>query len=291
MNIAITGAAGNAGAAIAQLLAASTSHALQLGDVAPPPAWVRPTDRYQRCDTRTAADVDSLLDGADAVIHLAAWHCAHHPPVSDQTIFAVNVVGTFNVTQACRRHGIKAYVFASSMAYGHGGVYGVTKVIGEDLSRCLHHVTGAAVVNLRYHEFLPCPYLSYGPKLLRNGVDRRDVATATAAAVDAALAGRVQVFTTVVHNHLGAPAEVSNSFAANGPAWLESQVPGATALIKKYALHLPECPEQHDMTAAAESLRWRPAQNFIHFLTDLSRRDAAGEDVTNLMTTGELPAA
>ena len=291
MKIAITGAAGNAGAAVAQLLAATTAHTLHLGDVAPAPSWVRTTDRYLRCDTRTPADVDALVAGADAVIHLAAWHCAHNPPVSDETIFAVNVDGTFNVTQACRRHGVKAYVFASSMAYGHGGVYGVTKVLGEDLSRCLHHVNGAAVVNLRYHEFLPSPYLSYGPKLLRNGVDRRDVASATVAAVEAAMARRVTVFTTVIHNHLDAPAEVLAAFDTKGPAWLETKVPGATRLIEKYGLPLAKRPEQHDMSAAAEALGWRPAWNFVTFLTDLARRDADGQDVARLMTTGELPAA
>ena len=213
-----------------------------MGDVAPPPPWVRPTDAYLRCDTRTAADVDDLLAGCDAVVHLAAWHCAHVPPVSDETIFAVNVDGTFNVVQAARRHDIKAVVFASSMAYGHGSVYGATKVLGEDLMRTLHHVNGAAVVNLRYHEFLPCPYLTYGPKLLRNGVDRRDVATATVAAVEAAVAGRGDVFTTVVHNHLGAPPDVLADFAARGAAWLESRVPGASRLIAKYAMPLPARP-------------------------------------------------
>ena len=289
MKIAITGSAGNAGRAVVEQLS-GTGHELRLGDVGPPPAGLRAGDRYQRCDTRTPADVDALVAGADAVVHLAAWHCAHRPPVSDETIFAVNVDGTFNVVQACRRHGVKAYVFASSMAYGHGGVYGVTKVIGEDLSRTLHETAGAAVVNLRYHEFLPCPYLEYGPKLLRNGVDRRDVASATVAAVEAAAAGKVDVFTTVIHNRLDAPAEVLADFAARGPAWLETRVPGATRLIETYALPLPARPEQHDMTAAAESLGWRPAWDFVTFLSDLSRRDAAGEDVAALTTTGELPA-
>ena len=288
MKIAITGAAGNAGAAVCRELS-TTPHELRLGDVAGPPPWVRPTDTYVRCDTRTPADVDALLDGADAVVHLAAWHCAHAPPVSDETIFAVNVDGTFNVVQACRRRGIKAVVFASSMAYGHGSVYGATKVLGEDLMRTLHHVNGAAVVNLRYHEFLPCPYLTYGPKLLRNGVDRRDVATATVAAVAAAAEGRVDVFTTVVHNHLDAPADVLADFAARGPVWLETRVPGAARLIERYALPLPARPEQHDLSEAARLLNWWPAVSFVTFLADLARRDAAGEDVRSLPTTGELP--
>ncbi len=289
MRIAITGAAGNAGQAVCRELA-GTSHDLRLGDVAARPSWVRPSDAYLRCDTRTPADVDALVAGADAVVHLAAWHCAHQPPVSDETIFAVNVDGTFNVVQACRRGGIRAVVFASSMAHGHGSVYGLTKVVGEDLMRTYRHVTGGAIVNLRYHEFLPCPYLTYGPKLLRNGVDRRDVAAATVAAVEAAAAGRATDLTTVVHNHLDAPADVLADFAARGPAWLDARVPGASRLLERYALPLPARPEQHDMADAARQLGWTPRFNFVTFLADLARRDAAGEDVRSLQTSGELPA-
>ena len=58
----------------------------------------------------------------------------HSPPVSDATIFAVNVDGTFNLLEACRAHGVRALVFASSMAYGWRSVYSVTKVLGDNQS-------------------------------------------------------------------------------------------------------------------------------------------------------------
>ena len=59
--------------------------------------------------------------------------------------------GTFNMLEACRAKGVNSFVFASSMAYGWGGVYSVTKVIGEDLCRAYHEMTGMAVAMLRYH--------------------------------------------------------------------------------------------------------------------------------------------
>ncbi len=52
------------------------------------------------------------------------------------------------------------------MAYGWGGVYSVTKVLGEELCRAYREMTGAAIAMLRYHEFIPAPYLEYGPRLL-----------------------------------------------------------------------------------------------------------------------------
>ncbi len=289
MKIAITGAAGNAGQAVCQLLSRS-GHQLQMGDVAAAPPALAKLGQYQRCDTRTAADVNQLVAGADAVIHLAAWHCAHQPPVSDETIFSVNVDGPFNVIQACRANQIKSLVFASSMAYGHGGIYGVSKVIGEDLTDTYHYMTKAAVVNLRYHEFLPCSYLRFGQKLLHNGVDRQDVARATVAAVEAAAASKVTRLMTVVHHHLGAPPEVISDFANRGTAWLETKVPAAGRLLEKYKLTLPATVEQHDMSEAQRQMGWTPRVNFVTFLSDLARRDKAGEDVSGLQTSGDLPA-
>jgi hypothetical protein len=48
--------------------------------------------------------------------------------------------------------------------------------------------------------------------------------------------------------------------------------------------------EQHDLGAAAEVLGWRPEHDFIEFVADLQRRDAAGEDVSGLLAPGRIPA-
>jgi len=58
---------------------------------------------------------------------------------------------------------------------------------------------------LRYHAFVPQPYLDFGAGLLRNGVDRRDVAAATVAALWAVVEHRVGLFTTIVHTCAGSP--------------------------------------------------------------------------------------
>ncbi len=289
MKILITGAAGNAGQAITRLMKQTSKHELVLADMSPLPADLRGAGTFVRCDTRSVSDVVSAVAGCDAVIHLAAWHCAHQPPVSDETIFAVNVDGTFNVTQACRKHNVKALIFASSMAYGLWGVYGATKVIGENLVQNFHNITKVPTVSLRYHDFVPKSYLDFGKKLFFNGVDRRDVASATLASLDAALGGKLTYFMTIVHHHLGAPADVVADFANRGPAWLESQLPGAMKLIEKYSITLPEKLEQHDLSEADRVLGWKPTVNALTFLRDLQRRDAAGEDVSTLFANGELP--
>jgi hypothetical protein len=288
--VVITGAGGNAGQATAHLVA-DAGFTVRMADMVSPPPEVAALGEFVRCDTRTVTDMQAAVAGVDAVIHLAAWHSAHRPPVSDPTIFAVNVDGTFNVLDACRAAGVGAVVFASSMAYGWGSVYSVTKVLGEDLCRAYHEMTGAAIAMLRYHEFVPAPYLTYGPRLLRNGVDRADVATATLAALRATLDREVELFRTIVHTHHGMPPEVIANFRELGPAWCEDRLPGARELIDRYALELPATVEQHDLSDAARVLGWTPAIGFIEFLEDLKARDARGEDVAALWVPGSLAGA
>ena len=288
MKVLVTGAAGNAGQAVCELLH-QEGYDIRRADVAPPAHDTLKGVEFVRCDTRTPTDALRAADGCGAVIHLAAWHCAHNPPVSDATIFAVNVDGTFNVFEACRANGVKAVVFASSMAYGWGGIYSVSKVIGEDLSRSYHESTGASVAMLRYHDFVPKAYLDFGAMLLRNGVDRRDVATSTLAALRAAVDKKIGLFQTVVHTNHHMPAEVVQDFRTLGADWCETQVHGSKALIEKYAIYLPTSVEQHDMSEAKRLMDWEPKFGIVEFLTDLKAREVRGEDVKALWAPGQIP--
>ncbi|MFB9328847.1 NAD-dependent epimerase/dehydratase family protein [Paenibacillus aurantiacus] len=290
MNVLVTGASGNGGQAVCRALL-QAGHRIRMADVMPSQAADLATSEFVRCDTRTASDVRQAVRGMDGVIHLAAWHCAHQPPVSDDTIFAVNVDGTYNVLEACRQEGIRSIVYASSMAYGWWSVYGVSKVIGEDLCRAYHEMTGASIAMLRYHEFIPRPYLEFGARLLRNGVDRRDVASATVKALEGADRQAFGLFRTVVHTDHGMPEQVRADFARHGLDWCEQQVPGSSALLAKYAIELPEEVEQHDLSEARRILGWQPQVGFADFLKDLKRRDELGIDVSGLIVPSELPQA
>ena len=153
----------------------------------------------------------------------------------------------------------------------------------------MHESSGASVALLRYHDFVPKPYIAFGEKLLRNGVDARDVASATVAALDAAAAGRFGLFRTIVHTNHSMPPEVVQDFRGQGAAWCERQVPGAGALMEKYRISLPERVEQHDLSEAKEKMGWAPSVGFADFLRDLKARDARGDDVRALWAPGYLP--
>lgn len=115
--------------------------------------------------------LESVLDGADGVLHFAAlWllQCHEYP----RSAFDVNVRGTFNVMEACVKKGIKRLVWSSSASvygdavqepmdedhpFNNKNFYGATKIAGEAMLRAFHHRYGLNFVGLRYMNV-------YGPR-------------------------------------------------------------------------------------------------------------------------------
>jgi UDP-glucose 4-epimerase len=77
-------------------------------------------------------DLDAVLPGADAVVHLAALSSVKASVERPVASHQVNCVGTLNVLEACRRQGVRRLTFSSTAA-----VYGdpVRVPIAED-HRC-----------------------------------------------------------------------------------------------------------------------------------------------------------
>ena len=108
--------------------------------------------------------LNEAAKGKDYVLHLAAlWllHCYEYP----RSAFHVNVEGTFNVLEACVKHGVKKLVYSSSASvygdalelpmteehvYNNKTFYGATKIAGEHMCRAFHHRYGLNHVGLRY---------------------------------------------------------------------------------------------------------------------------------------------
>ncbi len=114
-----------------------------------------------------------FADGLDAVVHLAAW-AGVRPSIQNPVIYQqVNVEGTVNLLEACRAHGVKKFVFASSSSV-YGGrkdvpfreiddvmkpisPYAASKVSGEALCYTYHHLYDIHVHALRF-------FTVYGPR-------------------------------------------------------------------------------------------------------------------------------
>ena len=69
-----------------------------------------------RGDVRDREIVDGAVKWADAVVHLAAKTSVVDSLRAPEEVFQVNVMGTLNLLEACRKHGIERFVFASSNA-------------------------------------------------------------------------------------------------------------------------------------------------------------------------------
>jgi UDP-glucose 4-epimerase len=115
-------------------------------------------------DIRDADILDAAVKNADCVFHLAAmWllHCKDFP----RAAFHTNIEGTFNVLEACVRHGVKKLIYSSSASvygdaaevpmterhpFNNRNFYGATKIAGEAMCTAYHDRYGLSVVGLRY---------------------------------------------------------------------------------------------------------------------------------------------
>ncbi|RME32124.1 NAD-dependent epimerase/dehydratase family protein [Candidatus Woesearchaeota archaeon] len=120
--------------------------------------------------TRTDILHDAMK-GVDYVFHLAAlWllHCKDFP----RSAFEVNIAGTFNVLEACVKHGVKKLIYSSSASvygdavevpmtedhpFNNRNFYGATKIAGEAMCRAFNDRYGLDYVGLRYMNV-------YGPR-------------------------------------------------------------------------------------------------------------------------------
>jgi UDP-glucose 4-epimerase len=118
-----------------------------------------------RANIQSLMDIEPLFEGVDVVFHLAA-ESRIQPTIENPTKAAMtNMVGTCNVLQASRKHGVKRVVYSStSSAYGLANSppnreeqpndclnpYSVTKVAGEELCKMFNNLFNLNTVILRY---------------------------------------------------------------------------------------------------------------------------------------------
>lgn len=117
MRIVVTGATGNVGTSTVEALSADDRVESILGIARRRPKLELPKVEWTAADVRTA-DLTSLFQGADAVIHLA-WLI--QPSRDEQETESVNVVGSERVFGAVADAGVPRLVYASSVgAYSPG---------------------------------------------------------------------------------------------------------------------------------------------------------------------------
>jgi UDP-glucuronate 4-epimerase len=126
-------------------------------------------------DIRNIEQMDKLFDTypIKLVVHLAAM-AGVRPSISAPLLYnEVNINGTLNLLERCKKYGVKKFVFASSSSvYGNNkkvpfsetdfvdypiSPYAATKRAGELLCHTYHHLYGMDIACLRF-------FTVYGPR-------------------------------------------------------------------------------------------------------------------------------
>lgn len=83
-----------------------------------PGSWVLdiPDDKFHHCDLTDMEDLRKAVRGMDVVAHLAA----DPSPRSWESVLNSNVIGAYNIFEACRLEGVERIVVASSITLGDG---------------------------------------------------------------------------------------------------------------------------------------------------------------------------
>jgi uronate dehydrogenase len=165
--ILVTGGAGRLGRALREALRGDYG-LLRLSDVQEM-APARPGEETVRCDLADTEGVAALCEGIDAVVHLGG-----HPREADwPTMERANILGSINLWEGARRHGVDRVIYASSNhavgLYRRGARldhttparpdsrYGLTKAFGEDLAALYAYKWGVRGFCMRIGTCFPEP--------------------------------------------------------------------------------------------------------------------------------------
>jgi UDP-glucose 4-epimerase len=164
MKIVVTGGSGFLGSHIADALSAA-GHEVVIFDQAPS-RWRRPEHQVVLGSVLDAAAIDRAMRGCQAIYHLAALADINLALDRPRDAVEVNVMGTVNMLEAARAHGVRRFVFASSIyVYSNqGSFYRTTKQACENLIHDYHERFGLDFTVLRFGSL-------YGPRAdASNGV-------------------------------------------------------------------------------------------------------------------------
>ncbi|WP_308217648.1 NAD-dependent epimerase/dehydratase family protein [Paenalcaligenes niemegkensis] len=163
----LTGAAGSLGKALRPRLANICTR-LRLSDVTPIHNLTN-DEEFIACDLSQTAAVLHLCEGVDAILHFGG--ISLEGPF--EPILQANILGSYNVYEAARQHGITRIIFASSnhvtgfypqdetvsihSQRRPDGFYGISKAFTEDLANYYYDRWGIESLCIRIGSSFPQP--------------------------------------------------------------------------------------------------------------------------------------
>jgi uronate dehydrogenase len=157
--VLVTGAAGDIGRRLRKLLKGVYPN-LRLSDIKPP-ADLAADETFIKADLASVTEVERAVAGVQGIVHLGGFSVEG----PWDTILNSNIIGTYNLFEAARRHRVERVVFASSNhAVGFyprvrrigtdasvrpDSRYGVSKAFGEALAAFYAHKHGLRTTSIR----------------------------------------------------------------------------------------------------------------------------------------------
>ena len=150
MRIVVFGGSGFLGSHVAEALS-EASYAVTVFDRIESP-YLRNDQNMITGDILDFDSVKMAVSGSDAVYHFAGIADLGAADACPLETGKVNVIGTLNILEACRQHGVRRFVFASTMyVYSkYGGFYRASKQSAERFIEIYSEVFGMHHTILRY---------------------------------------------------------------------------------------------------------------------------------------------
>src|SRR5919112_2174579 len=292
MRLLITGGGGNLGRVLAPALE-EAGHEPVLMDNLP----LETSYQVARADVRDKAQVLRALREVDAVVHAAALHGIHLEKYTTDDFWDLNVAGTRNVYEVALESGIDKVLLCSTMGvYGEGArqagdppvitehlqlepsdYYGLSKGLCEELAAYYHRRHGIRTIAYRLGMFVPESFVGYGFRLLKGGIDDRDVAQAFVLGLDDA---SVTFDAFNVMAELPFSVEEFGKWSREPETFLEGRYPGVARLVEDQGANFGELVRMWGFTywsieKARRVLGYAPRYNFPEFLEALKRGDGS----------------
>ncbi|MEM7440773.1 MAG: NAD(P)-dependent oxidoreductase [Pseudomonadota bacterium] len=158
--LVLTGAAGRLGTQLREPLS-KMCETLVSSDILDGPETLFENETFVQADLADLAAMESLLDGADMVVHFGA--IGDEAPF--ETLLGPNFIGAYNIWEAAHRNGVRRVVYASSIhavgmhkktdfigidaPHKPDTFYGLAKCFAEDLASMYWDKRGIEAVCLR----------------------------------------------------------------------------------------------------------------------------------------------
>jgi UDP-glucose 4-epimerase len=284
MRVLLTGGAGDLGVLLSEALHKQGDEPAVI-DLAPPHGCVK---TYFPASILNLGAVTAAVEQTDCIVHIAAWHGIHENKSTKTAgdFHDLNVTGTFNMLDAAAHEGVKKFIFISSTSISDRyGIYGHSKIIGEEMARAHAHRHDMDVIILRPRAFIPSwntavytNFAEWAAWYARGAVHITDVVRAVLCAIDymknnEGFSPKAPAF--VVDGGYEFTKDDLENWDKDGPgSTFRKYYPDDADLLRKYGMDPAKMPKVLDMEETRQVLGYAPQYSLKNMIEELKRYDA-----------------